>query len=67
MIDISIVASFVLAAFAAYLIAVRTYRGLIKSSNKYPKLLSVLAFVGSFLVILVILGIIILYNLPFER
>jgi len=55
------------AGFASYFISSRLHRKLVKSSNKYPMLFSVLTFAGSFLIILAAILFIIIYNMSFER
>ncbi len=54
-------------AFASYFVSSRLYRKLVKSANKYPVLLSVLTFVGVFLIIIAAILFIIVSNMSFER
>lgn len=62
-----LIVTLVAAAVASFFIALRVRRQLLKGGNKYAKTISVLTFIGSFLIIFVAVVFIITYNLRFER
>jgi len=58
---------FAVAAFAAYFISAALRNKLTKAGNKYAKTISIVAYLGSFLIIIAVLYILIVYNVRFER
>jgi predicted PurR-regulated permease PerM len=56
-----------LIGLAAHFLSTQLYRRLVKTGNTNPRTIRIISFVGSFLVIFVVLAYLFLINLKFER
>ena len=56
-----------IAFFGAYFVYRITRNKLLKTGNKYPKTISVVTFLCSFIIIFIVIFLLVTYNLRFER